>query len=142
MVTQISVFVKNQAGQLARITELLGQAEINIRALTVSESADYGVLRIIVSDPDKAAEVLKEEFLVDLTDVIACELQDKPGSLHEIAAALGHATINIEYLYAFVTRSNEAVLILRVENGMQDRAIKMLEAKQIHIYTLEELYAL
>jgi hypothetical protein len=142
MVTQISVFLKNQAGQLALVTDLLGQAGINIRALTVSESADYGILRMIVSDPENAVNVLKENFLVDSTEVIACELQDKPGSLHEIAVELGGANINIEYLYAFVGRANEAILILRVENNMQSQAIEILQAKEIRIYSPEELYAL
>lgn len=142
MVMQISVFVPNKAGQLARITSILGEAGVNIRALTVSETSDYGILRMIVSDPDKAQEALRDSFLVDQTDVIACEMKDEPGALHEIAMALGDAGINIEYLYAFVGKSDQAILILRIENKMRSKAIDVLSAANIRIYEPEEIYGM
>nr|MDO8111824.1 ACT domain-containing protein [Candidatus Sigynarchaeota archaeon] len=142
MVTQISVFIPNRPNQLAKVTSILMKEKVNIRALTVSETADYGILRMIVSDPDKAQKALQDSFLVDQTDVIACELKDKPGGLHEIATILGAANVNIEYLYAFVGKSNQAILILRVENQMRSKAIDVLESKSIKIYDPDEIYNL
>ncbi|HME54262.1 MAG TPA: ACT domain-containing protein [Candidatus Lokiarchaeia archaeon] len=142
MVMQISVFVPNKAGQLAKITGILMEAGVNIRALTVSETSDYGILRMIVSDPEKAQEALQGNFLVDQTDVIACEMKDEPGSLHEIASVLGDAGINIEYLYAFVGKSDQAILILRIENKMRSKAIDVLAGASIKIYDSEEIYTM
>ena len=142
MVMQISIFVPNKAGQLAKVTGILMEAGINIRALTVSETSDYGILRMIVSDPDKAQEALHESFLVDQTDVIACEMKDEPGSLNEIATILGDAGVNIEYLYAFVGKSSQAILILRIENKMRSKAIDVLGAANIRIYDPEEIYGM
>lgn len=142
MVTQISVFLPNRAGQLAKVTEILMREHVNIRALTVSETSDYGILRMIVSDPGKATKALHGSFLVDETDVIACELKDKPGGLNEIANVLGQAGINIEYLYAFVGKASQAVLILRVENQMQAGAIDALERANITIFPPEQIYGL
>jgi hypothetical protein len=97
---------------------------------------------MIVSDPDKAQESLRESFLVDQTDVIACEMKDTPGSLHDIATVLGEAGINIEYLYAFVGKSEQAILILRIENQARSKAIDVLGAANIRIYDPEEIYGM
>ena len=142
MVTQISIFLPNRPNQLSKVTEILMKENVNIRALTVSETADYGILRMIVSDPDKAQQALQKDFLVDQTDVIACELKDKPGGLNQIATVLGGAGINIEYLYAYVGKLEGAVLILRVENKMLSKAIDALEGKQIRIYSPDEIYGM
>jgi hypothetical protein len=142
MVMQISVFVPNRAGELGKVTGILMEAGVNIRALTVSETSDYGILRMIVSDPDKAQEALQGNFLVDQTDVIACEMKDEPGSLHEIASVLGDAGVNIEYLYAFIGKSDQAILILRIENKMRSKAIDVLAAANIRIYEPEEIYGM
>jgi len=142
MVTQISIFIPNRPNQLAKVTGILMKEKVNIRALTVSETSDYGILRMIVSDPDKAQKVLQSSFLVDQTDVIACALKDSPGGLHEIATILGENGVNIEYLYAFVGKANQAILILRVENKMRSKAIDVLEAKKIKIFDPEEIYSL
>lgn len=142
MVMQISVFVPNKAGELAKVTGILMEASVNIRALTVSETSDYGILRMIVSNPDKAQEALQGIFLVDQTDVIACEMKDEPGSLHEIASILGDAGVNIEYLYAFIGKSDQAILILRIENKMRAKAIDVLSEANIRIYDPEEIYGM
>ncbi|MHA1681893.1 MAG: ACT domain-containing protein [Promethearchaeota archaeon] len=142
MVTQISVFLPNRPNQLSKVTKILMDSGINIRALTVSESADFGILRMIVSDPDKAVKALQGTFLVDETDVIAVELQDQPGGLNQIAEILGSASINIEYLYAFVGKSKVAILIVRVENHMRSKAIDVLEGKNIKIYSADVLYSI
>lgn len=139
---QISVFVPNKAGELAKVTGILMEASVNIRALTVSETSDYGILRMIVSNPDKAQEALQGIFLVDQTDVIACEMKDEPGSLHEIASILGDAGVNIEYLYAFIGKSDQAILILRIENKMRAKAIDVLSEANIRIYDPEEIYGM
>lgn len=142
MVTQISIFLPNRPNQLSKVTGILMKEKVNIRALTVSETADYGILRMIVSDPDKAQKALQGSFLVDQTDVIACALKDSPGGLHEIATILGENGVNIEYLYAFIGKSNQAVLILRVENQMRSKAIDVLGSKAIKIYDPAEIYSL
>ncbi len=142
MVTQISIFLPNRANQLAKVTGILMKENVNIRALTVSETSDYGILRMIVSDPDKAQRALQGSFLVDQTDVIACALKDSPGGLNEIAMILGDNGVNIEYLYAFVGKSAQAILILRVENQMRSKAIDVLEAKKIKIYDPDEIYSM
>ncbi|MHA1370502.1 MAG: ACT domain-containing protein [Promethearchaeota archaeon] len=144
MVTQISVFLPNKPNQLSKVTDALMNAEINIRALTVSETADYGILRMIVSDPEKALEHLrKNNFLVDQTDVLAVELKDKPGGLNEIAKLLGESEINIEYLYAYLSRAkDQAILILRVNDKIRSKTIDILESNKIKIFSPEEIYGL
>ncbi|MBN2152981.1 MAG: ACT domain-containing protein [Candidatus Lokiarchaeota archaeon] len=142
MVTQISIFLPNRPNQLAKVTGILMKEKVNIRALTVSETSDYGILRMIVSDPDKAQKVLQGSFLVDQTDVIACALKDAPGGLNEIATVLGDSGVNIEYLYAFVGKATQAVLILRVENQMRSKAIDVLGNAGVRIYDPEEIYSM
>lgn len=142
MVVQISIFLPNRPKQLVKVTDALMKAEVNIRALTISETADFGLLRIIVSDPEKAKKALQGEFLVEETDVIAVQLVDKPGGLNDIAKALGNAEINIEYMYAFLGKGEQAVLILRVENKMRSKAIDVLEGKNMKIFSSDEIYSL
>ncbi|GAG77112.1 unnamed protein product, partial [marine sediment metagenome] len=100
MLKQISIFLPNQPGVLAKFTKILMDKQINMRAITVAETADYGILRIVVDKTDKAVEILKKEnYLLSLTDVIAVNIPDKPGALHEIAEFLGNNNVNIEYIY-------------------------------------------
>ncbi|MHA1650052.1 MAG: ACT domain-containing protein, partial [Candidatus Helarchaeota archaeon] len=114
MVRQLSVFLPNKPGILAIFTEILGKNSINIRALTVADTADYGILRIIVDDPTKCLNVLKEaNYLVSETEVIAVEVEDKPGALHQIAKLMGDNGINIEYIYSTL-KAGAAVILIRV----------------------------
>lgn len=124
-VTQISVFLQNTAGRLAGLTKTLGEAGINIRALSIADTSDYGILRLIVDHSQKALEVLKENgYAVSKTEVIAVRVPDNPGALSKILALLEETGINIEYLYAFVGRTGgDAVVVFRVEEPQRARVL-------------------
>jgi len=118
MAKQISIFLENKAGRLSHVTRTLGDAGINIRALSIADTSDFGILRIIVNDPDKAYSVLKESgFTVSTTEVLAVQVPDTPGSLADVLEQMAEENINIEYLYAFIgTDANNALVIFKVEN--------------------------
>ena len=117
MIKQISVFVENKPGRLAAVTEKLYERNVNIRAFTIAEAGDFGIIRMVVDKTEEAYRALKESgFTVSLTDVLAVEVEDKPGSLYKIAKALGDAGINIEYVYAFTSEKHKALIIFRVNN--------------------------
>jgi len=141
-VKQISVFLENQAGRLAQVTRLLGDNNVNIRAMSIADTDDYGILRIIVSDPDAAIKVLKEAgFTGNATDVIAVEVKDQPGGLANVLEILQQANINIEYLYAFVQKaSNAALVVFRVEQ--LDQAIEALQKNNINLLPDSQVYTL
>ena len=141
-VKQISVFLENKSGRLARVTQVLGNNSINIRALSIADTTDFGILRLIVNDPDKAFSILKEDgFTVSVTDVLAVEVLDEPGGLSNTMEVLKQAGINIEYLYAFLQKaSNAALVVFRVEQ--LDEAITALQSKNIRILAGDEVYTL
>src|SRR4030065_25576 len=116
-VEQISIFLENKSGRLAEVTNILSRAGINIRALSLADTADFGILRLIVNQTDRAKQVLKESgFTVGKTEVVALEVPDRPGGLGEILRILYEAGINVEYMYAFVQRSGDnASIIFRVD---------------------------
>ena len=141
-VKQISVFLENAAGQLAKFTNVLSQHKVDMRALSIAETKDFGILRIIVDNPEKTAAILKEEgYIFSITPVIAIAVSDEPGSLVNILRILGESGINLEYTYAFITRNKDlAYLVFRVEDN--DKAIKVLEKNQIALISQEDLYHL
>lgn len=141
-VKQMSVFLENKSGRLAQVTRVLGENGVNIRALSIADTTDFGILRLIVNDPDRTYQVLKEAgFTVSATDVIAVEVADRPGGLADILQSLQEAGVNIEYLYAFVQKTPSAALVvLRVEQ--LDEAVKALQESGIHILSEEEVYKL
>lgn len=141
-VKQISVFLENKVGRLAEVTKILGEAKINIRALTISETLDFGVLRMIVDRVEEAYRILKENnFTVSETKVVALEIPDKPGGLAQVMNILAEANINVEYLYAFLEKlSNKAILIVRFENPQE--AIKNLQKNNINLLPGEKIYSL
>ncbi len=141
-VNQISVFLENKSGRLAEVTRTLADNDINIRALCIADTIDYGLLRLIVNDPDKAKEVLNTAgFTVTQTPVLALEVPDKPGGLADIIAIMAEKEINVEYIYAFVGRSGEnAVVIFRVERI--DEAIPLLQAAGAKLLSGEQVYSL
>lgn len=130
---QISVFLENKKGRLAEVTSLIAAAKINIRALSLADTADFGVLRLIVNDADKCFEVLKKNnFVAQKTDVIAAEVVDKPGGLQKILQVFDENDINIEYMYAFVEKKTEnAIVIFRIDQPEQ--AVKVLEKNRIAV---------
>ncbi|RMG73059.1 MAG: ACT domain-containing protein [Nitrospirae bacterium] len=139
-VEQISIFLENKSGRLAEVTGLLAEAGINIRALSLADTSDFGILRLIVNDTEKAKQVLKENgFTVGKTEVVAVEVPDRPGGLAGILKALGGKGINVEYMYAFVQSSGEnAIIIFRFDE--LDRAIEALQTAGVRILKGEELY--
>ncbi len=141
-VEQISVFLENKAGRLAEVTRILGEAAINIRALSLADTTDFGILRLIVDKYDQAREVLKSQgFTVGKTEVVAVEVPDRPGGLAGVLKVLARAGINVEYMYAFVQHSGKnAVIIFRFDN-LED-AIQVLQKEGVHIYKGEEVYRL
>ena len=130
---QVSVFLENKKGRLAEVTSLLAAESINIRALSLADTADFGVLRIIVNDADKCFAVLKKNnFVAQQTEVIAVEVTDRPGGLERILQVFDENDINIEYMYAFVEKKAEnAILIFRIDQP--DRAIEVLEKNKITV---------
>jgi hypothetical protein len=138
-IEQLSVFVENKPGHLLEITETLGEAGIDLRALSIGDTAEFGVLRLIVSEADRALAVLREAgFAVSLTQVLAVSLADTPGSLSKILRVIAGAGINVEYLYAFVTRkSGGAYVVFRVEDNAAATAV--LDKNGIVPVGLEEL---
>jgi hypothetical protein len=141
-VKQISVFLENKAGRLSEVTSILAESQINIRALSVADTSDFGVLRLIVSDNQKALDALKNNgFSVGITDVVAVEVADKPGGLHQILSLLHKAQINVEYMYAFVHQSgNNAVMIFRFDQI--DEAVKLLEDNGLTVIDGDKIYLL
>jgi len=141
-VQQISVFLENKSGRLSSLTDVLGKAGINIRALSIADTSDFGILRLIVSQPDEACRILKDAgFTVSMTDIIAVEVEDRPGGLAAVLGILENAGINIEYLYAFLEKSsNNALVVFRVEQIEQ--AIKLLGENKINVVRGEDVYKL
>ncbi len=139
-VEQISIFIENKSGRLAEIARILGTAGINIRALSLADTTDFGILRLIVNDREKAKLVLKEKgFTVSKTEVVAVEVPDRPGGLSEILQTLDSEAINVEYMYAFVERCGEnAVIIFRFDET--EKAITTLQSKGFNILDGERLY--
>lgn len=124
MAKQISVFLENKAGRLSHVTRVLGEADINIRALSIADTSDFGILRIIVNNPDKAYTILKEAgFTVSETEVIAVQVPDSPGGLARVLEQMSEENLNIEYLYAFLgTSEDDALVIFKVEDFKRARA--------------------
>ena len=142
LVEQIAVFLENKSGRLAEISGILADNDVNIRALSVADTADFGILRLIVDKIEIAKTVLKDGgFTVGKTNVIAVEVEDKAGGLARVLASLHASEINVEYMYAFVNKTNDnAVLIFRFEN--MDDAISSLQKDGYVILSNEQIRAL
>lgn len=139
-VDQLSIFLENRAGRLAEVTRILADSGVNIRALSLADTSDFGILRLIVSDFEKARDNLKAGgFTVGRTTVVAVEVQDQPGGLNTILEMLRDAKINVEYMYAFVNQSGaHAIIIFRFDRT--DQAIELLQSHNIAIVPGDKLY--
>ena len=116
-ITQLSVFLMNQPGALVDAIKSISDAKINIRALSIAEANDFGILRIIVSDSDAVAKLLGEQYLFSRTEVVAAQMSDRSGALYPILVVLNEANINIEYMYAFTgSGPEEAYVVFRVND--------------------------
>ena len=140
-VEQISIFLENKPGALESVTRLLKDANINIRTLSLADTSDFGILRLIVNDVNTTLKVLNEHGLrVSKTIVVAVEVPDRPGGLHSILEVLAKNGINVEYLYAFVEKSGEnAVIIFRFDSP--DNAINVLLKNGFTVLPGEKLYS-
>ncbi|ABB38885.1 amino acid-binding ACT domain protein [Oleidesulfovibrio alaskensis G20] len=139
-VEQISVFLENKAGRLAEVTNALADANINLRALSLADTSDFGILRMIVADHEKAKQVLKDKgFTVGRTTVVAVEVPDQPGGLNDILQTLSDSKVNVEYMYAYVQPGGtNAVLIFRFDRT--DQAIEVLTGKGFTVIPGDKLY--
>lgn len=130
IIKQISLFAENKPGRLANVANKLKSAGINIRAFTIAESGDFGIIRMVVDRSDYAHKILHDAgFTVSETNVMGIEMNDVPGSMSRIAEVFGKVKINIDYAYAFVTKDQKALLIVRVNDI--EKAIKTLEEEGI-----------
>jgi hypothetical protein len=140
LVTQISVFLENKSGRLAEVTRTLRAKGIDIRALYIADTTEYGILRMIVDSPEAALDVLSSNgFTVNSTQVIAVAIPDRPGTLDAALEILSDNGISVDYLYAFVGRSSsDAIVIIRVENP--ELALEKLEQTGIRVLNSREVY--
>ncbi len=130
VIKQLSVFVENKPGRLAAVTKILYDKKINIRAFTIAEAGDFGIIRMVVDRTEEAYSSLKNAgFTVTLTRVLGVEVADEPGGLYKIAKALGEEGINIEYVYAFTYGGDKALIILRVDDI--EKAAEILEKEGV-----------
>lgn len=139
IVKQLSVFLENKQGRLCAATDVLARAGINISALSLADTAEFGILRLIVDRPDEARRVLTEEgIVVRVSNVIAVAMNDTPGGALDILHCLATAHINVEYLYASVGRSGKAIMIVRVDDD--ERAENVLHEGGFHDVHPSEIY--
>lgn len=137
---QLSIFLENKSGRLTEVTEVLAKENINLSALCIAENADFGILRGIVSDPDKAYKVLKENhFAVNITDVIGISCPNVPGALAKVLKYLSTEGVFIEYMYSFAN-NHVANVIIRPSN--LEKCIAVLKEKKIDLLAASDLYKL
>ena len=139
-VKQISIFVENKFGRIAKIIDLLGEKNINISALSIADTTDFGILRLIVNKPEEAVAVLKENgVMAKSTNVIAVAIDDQPGSLSNVLGTLTKAEITIEYMYAFVgKKEDKALMVVRTDD--MDKSVEAFKAGNIEIITSADVY--
>ncbi len=139
-VKQISIFIENKKGSLAEVTKFIADRKINLKALSIADTQDFGILRIITDKPDEARNMLKNEgYTVTATSVLAVELTDAPGSMASILSVLSESDISVEYTYAFVsTVENKAYMIFRVDDN--NKATKALIAANIPVINQEDIF--
>ena len=139
-IKQLTVFVQNRKGTIVAVTDILAKSDINIRALSIAETQDFGILRLIVNDECAAEKVLKEKgYLIKVVDVVGVKIGDAPGKLTAALDVLDKKDINVEYLYAFMTRTEKhAYVVLRVENNddaeaaLSDAGFKLITEADIN----------
>ena len=141
-INQLSIFVENKAGTVAEIAKKLADASVSIRALSVADTQEFGILRLIVDNVEKAKDALSEsECVVSITKVIGVEIPDVAGGLSNVLELMSKNGINVEYLYAFITISGKhAYVVLRVEDN--DKAIEILTKNGVKLVTQEDIDAL
>lgn len=139
-VKQISIFIENKKGALSEVTKFIAESKINLRALSIADTQDFGILRIITDDPDSARDILRNEgYTVTATSVLAVALDDAPGSMAKILEILTNADVNVEYTYAFMSHiKDKAYMIFRVDNN--DKATKALVDTGISVIGQKDIF--
>lgn len=139
-IKQVSIFIENTKGRLAQVCGLLGDNKINIKALTIAESPEFGILRVVLDDTETAKKILKENgFIATIASVVAVEVSDTPGGLAKALKILADNDINLEYMYGFVEKASEqALMVLKFDNI--DKAMEVLQKNNISV--VEEKVAL
>ena len=142
LIKQMSVFVENTTGRLAELTKILAAENIDLKAATIAETVDFGILRCIVDDPEKATAVLKAHgFTASITEVLAVEMSDHPGGFAAILEVLAKERIPVDYIYSTVRSKEEtAAIVMKVEDP--EKAIQQLQKNNVKLYTMEELLEL
>lgn len=141
IIKQVSVFLENKSGRLNEVTKTLGEAGVNISAFTIADTSDFGILRMIVSDPDKACKTLKDNmFSVQTTEVVLAKTPNKPGSLSKLLEILQEEEVFIEYMYAFSMDDKGAVTVIRPTRV--HRCVEMLQKHKTELIRSDELYQL
>jgi len=139
IIKQLSVFLENKTGRLNEVTQILGTAGINMSAFSVADTSEFGILRMIVSDPEKALSILKEaEFSVRLTDVICLNSPNEPGALARALDILSGENVFIEYLYAYSMDDKSANIVLKPDNIQ--KCIEVLQAHKMELVSASEMY--
>lgn len=139
-IKQLSIFLENRKGRMRKALDVLANASINIRALSIADTSDFGILRLIVPDPDKALKILEENnFVVKMGDVVAVEMSDKPGGLCAILGILDESDINLDYLYAFVDEKEERAIVLLHPEDI-DSGIEALKKGDATVIPPDEVY--
>ena len=141
LIKQLTVFLENKSGRLAEVTKVLGEAGINISALSIADTENYGILRLIVNNPAEAAAILKKDgFSVGTTDVIGITIDDTPGSLAKVLNVLDRNNVSIEYMYAFTgsTHAGKANVVIKVED--LNKAMEILKGSGVDIMPPNEAY--
>ncbi len=139
LIKQMSVFVENTTGRLADLTKILADNGIDIKASTIADTVDFGILRCIVPDPEKATEILKKAgFTASITEVVAVSLEDRPGGLHKVLKILSDAGIGVDYIYSTIkSKENEAVIMIKVENP--EEAVDVLTKNGVKMFAMDEI---
>ncbi len=141
VIKQLSVFIENREGRLERVTEALKEHNINIASFSLADTSEYGMLRMIVSDPEKGRKVLKEEgFSAMLTDVIAVKIPQKPGTLHNVLKVLFDGGISVEYMYTLATAGEDTSIIMKLSD--LEKALDALQSENYEVCTAKEAYEL
>ena len=137
-IKQLSVFIENREGRLGEVLTALKDNNINIVSLSLADTSDYGMLRMITSNPEEAKSVLKEKgFSAMLTDVLAVKLEDKVGELQEVLEIICKAGINVEYMYALATKNNDATIVIKTSNA--EEAALLLQKEGAEFLTSNEI---
>lgn len=139
MVKQLSVFMQNKAGRMADIVNALSEAQVDLRALSIADTTDFGILRMLVSDIDKAKRILSEQnCIVSVNDVVVVGVPDEPGGLARILTLMAQEKIDIEYMYSLIERGTmEAYMVFRVSD--EPNLLEMLKNNGLHSVTAEKL---